>query len=163
MDQQYDIDQSVNPAPEFPMKWHKFLIYFSLWAGAVLCVINGLMLLTGMHYGGGSDTRMVYAFYSGLQAVDMIIGLVYLACAVAYIITRFKLAKLERKGAKLVVLIPMIMAALNLIYPLLASMVTGLSMGDLMDSSAIGSIVGGVALSIYNKKYYEERDSILID
>ena len=73
------------------------------------------------------------------------------------------LAKLERQGAKLVVLIPMIMAALNLVYPLLASMVTGLSMGDLMDSSVIGSIVGGVALSIYNKKYYEERDSILID
>ena len=163
MEQQYNTNQPVNSTPEFPMKWHNFLIYFSLWAGAVLCVINGVMMLTGMHYGGGSDTRMVYAFYEGLKAIDVLFGLVYLACAVAYIITRFKLAKLERQGAKLVVLIPMIMAALNLVYPLLASMVTGLSMGDLMDSSVIGSIVGGIALSIYNKKYYEERDSILID
>ncbi len=34
--------------PELPMKWYKFVINFSLWAGALLNIGNGIMALMGM-------------------------------------------------------------------------------------------------------------------
>lgn len=166
MEQQYHteyMEQQPQPKPEFPMKWHKFMIYFSLWAGAVISLVNAWIYFTGSHYGDASDARMVYAFYKGLKPVDVLFGILMLASAVAYIVARFKLAKLQRSGVKMVVALPVIMAVLSIGYILAASGVTGLSVGELMDSSSVGSLVGAIALAFYNKRYYAERDAILVD
>ena len=48
-----------------PMNWHKFLVYFGLWAGAVLNLINGFLLLTGSHY--GDEKELVYYFFPKLK------------------------------------------------------------------------------------------------
>lgn len=40
-------------AEAYPMKWHKFLIYFALWAGAVLNLISGVQMFSvGLNAGG---------------------------------------------------------------------------------------------------------------
>lgn len=43
-------------ANQMPMKWYNFLIYFALFAGAVLNVLTGIFMLTGAQYNmqGGS-------------------------------------------------------------------------------------------------------------
>ena len=60
-------DGLVQPVPK--MKWYKFLIYFSLWAGALLNIGNGLMALQGMQYETGSEVtaELVYAMFDGLK------------------------------------------------------------------------------------------------
>ena len=155
------MENNAQYTPEYPMKWHKFLIYFSLWAGAVIAAINAVMMLLGLHY--GEEAQLVYAIYKGLKPVDVLFGLLMLACGVAYIVARFKLARLERSGVKMVITLPIIMVVLNIAYPLVVSFVTGISMGEMWDSSSVGSIVGSVVLAMYNKKYYTERDALLVD
>ena len=75
------------------MKWHKFLIYFALWLGAVMNVISGFSLLTGSVYEAqGVSATQVYRAYEGLKGVDMLMGAATIALAVLLIVARFALA-----------------------------------------------------------------------
>ena len=60
--------QQVAPAtslqPQPKMGWFKFLIYFSLFAAAVLNVVNAIQLLTGSHY-GNTIINLIYYFAAG--------------------------------------------------------------------------------------------------
>ena len=79
--------------PDMPMKWHKFLIYFALWLGAVMNVISGFSLLTGSVYEAqGVSATQVYRAYEGLKGVDMLMGAATIALAVLLIVARFALA-----------------------------------------------------------------------
>lgn len=160
MEQQYS---TYEQQPQLPMKWHKFLIYFSLWASAAVVVFNGITLLTGMHYGGGNQTELVYRMYEGMKPVDLLFGLVMIAFAIAYIITRFQLAGMKRQGTKLVVWLPLAVAAFDLLYPLAVSFVTDLPLGELMDSASVGGMIGGVVLAMCNRQYYGKRDFMFSD
>lgn len=65
----------VNPvfeAPKYPMKWFKFLIYFALWFGGILNVLNGIRMMTGRQYGGLEE--LVYELYGSLQIADILVG-----------------------------------------------------------------------------------------
>ena len=79
VNQQYPMNNQYVPGNQYPMKWYKFLIYFALFAGAVLNAISGIQMLTGAHYGGVAD--YVYAIFDGLQIVDVLMGLATLALA----------------------------------------------------------------------------------
>ena len=153
----------VQPTVDMPMKWHNFLIYFSLWVSAVMNVRNGFMMFTGAHYGGENEARMVYNFFDGLKSVDVIMGLLFIGMAVFAIVTRFSLAKFKEKGPKLLLAVYALNAVLSLGYPLLASAVTGMALSELMDSSAVGNIVGAVVMIFINKTYYDKRAHLFVN
>ena len=50
-------------SPALPMKWYKFVIYFQLFAGAVLYVYDAFQYATGMVYGGFQTAGMVFTVY----------------------------------------------------------------------------------------------------
>ena len=81
------------------MKWYRFLIYFSLFAGAALCFINALRIFTGTYYisvESGNYTASLYEQYAGLFIVDMIYGVCLLLQAAFMVYTRFALAAYRR-------------------------------------------------------------------
>lgn len=158
---EYNLENQQQVKPEFSMKWHKFLISFSLWAGAVIAVVNAAILLICAHEGG--DAKVIYEIYKREKPVAVLFGLLMLACGVAYIVARFKLARLERAGVKMLIALPIIMVVLKIAYRPLVSFVTGVSMGEMLDFFGISSIVGTVFLAVYNKKYYTEREALLVD
>lgn len=153
----------AQPTIDMPMKWHKFLIYFSLWASAVMNVINGFMMFTGAHYGGENEAKMVYNYFDGLKSVDVIMGVLFVGMAVFAIVTRFSLAKYPAKGPKLLLAVYGLNAVLTLVYPLLASAVTGMELSELMDSSTISSIVSSVVMIFVNKTYYNNRAHLFVN
>ena len=153
----------VQPTADTPMKWHKFLIYFSLWASAVMNVLNSFVMFTGAHYGGENEARMVYNFFDGLKSVDIIMGVLFIGIAIFAIVTRFSLAKYQSKGPKQLLAVYGLNAVLTVAYPLLASAVTGMELSELMDSSTISSIVSSVVMILINKTYYDKRAHLFVN
>lgn len=155
------VPQTKSTIPDMPMKWHKFLIYFSLWAGAIMNVLTGIGTLTGSIYAGeGVDPEMIYRVFGGLKAVDVLMGVVFIALAVLLIVARFALAGYKKNGPKLLVIAYAANIALALIYPIMVAAVTGLSFGDLFDVSTL--ISSGIML-VVNKIYYDKRAHLFVN
>lgn len=148
-----NLDQANTPS----MKWHKFLIYFSLWAGAVLNLLNAVQYLTGSIYGSGSEANLVYAYYDGLKAVDMLMAMLLIVISVFSIVTRFALAGYKARGPQMLMGLYLINMIAAVFYLVIASVVTGISLGDLVDSSTISSLISSIAMVFINKSYYGKR------
>ena len=83
MSQYNDSENNSSYQPDLPMRWHGFLIYFSLWAGAVSVVVSAFRLFTGMDYTqGGLSLDYVYGMYPSLRTISMLFGAIFLALSV---------------------------------------------------------------------------------
>ena len=79
-----------------PMAWFKFIIYFQLFANAACNLIIAFMWITGLHY--GESAGLYYEVCPPLKAVDVIYGLICIACAVVAILVRQKLAHYKKSA-----------------------------------------------------------------
>ncbi|MBE5785920.1 MAG: hypothetical protein E7324_00095 [Clostridiales bacterium] len=156
----YNPQYAAPAAPALPMNWHKFVIYFVLFANAVLNVINAIQYFTGSIYGGEYEKRMVYTVFSGLQTIDVLMGIMCLAVAVYALLTRFALAGYQAKAPKMMSSMYLINAGIAILYLLLASASTGIGLGDLMNASLATSLVVSVIMFFANKTYYAKRAAL---
>ncbi|MBE5811597.1 MAG: hypothetical protein E7318_11785 [Clostridiales bacterium] len=149
--------EKSTPAPSYPMKWHNFLIYFSLWAGGILNAINGLTYLTGSVY--GSDADYIYRYYDGLKGMDMFYGVAVIALGVLLIITRFQLAGYKAKGPSMLTICYIATLAISVLYGIIAAGITGLSLMELINPASIGT---SIAMIFINKNYYDKRSDLFV-
>lgn len=75
------------------MKWYKFIIYFQLFAGAVLSFFEGVKYFLGLYYGDLGMAALVYQRWDALRVLDIFMGLYNWAMIGMYLVTRQKLAK----------------------------------------------------------------------
>ena len=141
-----------------PMKWHNFLIYFSLWAGGILNAIIGLTYITGTVY--GEDANYIYRYYDGLKGLDMLYGLVCIGLGVLLIITRFQLAGYKSSGPAMLTITYIATLAVSVLYILIASGITGLSLLELINPASIGS---SIAMIFINRAYYSKRAELFVN
>lgn len=138
------------------MKWHKFLIYFTLWAAAVIAVLNAAQLFLGTHY--GDQASVVYMVYPSIKSLDFVFGVLYILLAVWAVVTRFKLAGYSRSGPTMLTAYYVLGLILSLAYLLMCSLVTneaGMFGELLVDSSP--DFVGSIIMIIVNHQYYQKR------
>ena len=160
---EYNKDSGYQP-PEMGMKWHKFLIYFSLWAGAVLYVISGMLLITGGIYNSsGVSSSMIYAYYGSLKTVDVIFGLLYIALACYLIYTRFQLARFKFGAPSKLTICYVLGVVIAVAYMIGVSSATDLSISDMMDSRTTTQIITSIAMIIINKVYYDKRSHLFVN
>lgn len=99
MDTTYNSDintpKDETAAPAFGMKWHNFLIYFSLWAGAILNALIG-----------------VVCFTEGMP----LYGVVLIGAAVYTVFVRFQLANLKKNAYKHLLAAQLIVIAADLLF-----------------------------------------------
>lgn len=89
--------QSVQP--ELGMKWFKFVIYFQLFLSALVNIINGFRISTGLHYGVTSrQLDYIYNHFDGLKMLDVCIGICIVVLGVLALITRFMLSGYKKCG-----------------------------------------------------------------
>ena len=136
------------------MGWHKFLIYFALWAGAVMNIISAVGMFTGTIYEGAAD--MVYMAYPALHIVDLLYG--GLLCALAFwmIYTRFALAKFRKPAPRMLNLVYIFAVSLSWFYSLTAAMLTGLPILEAL-ASLVGSTISSALMILINTNYYRKR------
>lgn len=107
------------PAPmALTMKWFKFLIYFALWASAVLNAINAYAFFSDYRYTdkGTSFQKLYYSLFDGLQALDIVVGILCLVAIVIAIVTRFRLASFRKDGPKWLSMVYALNILISLVY-----------------------------------------------
>lgn len=150
------------PVAPLPMNWHKFLVYFGLWAGAVYNLISGILALTGKHY--GSDSKLVYFVIPSLKTPDVIFGIAVLAMAVMGVITAINLLSYKALGPKLVCILYLVGGCITLIYVIWVAIILSdydASLGNMI-ATTIVSLVVDVLMFIANKVYYGKRASMFV-
>lgn len=148
-------------APELSMGWFKFLIYFALFAGAVLNLIQGVNQVTGSVY--GAESALVYATFGDLRAVDIIVGVLCISLAVFGIITRFSLAGYKKSAPTMIVILYAGVAAVNIIYMIgVYAVLPSYVMSNLDLSSSISSTGVAVAMTIVNGIYFNKRKHLFV-
>ena len=144
-----------------PMKWHKFLIYFSLWAGALLTISDGCTLLNGLHYGGNAE--QVYRYFSSLRSVDCTFAVIYFGIAAFMIYTRFQLAGFKQGAPGKLTLLYILQLIITLAYGLIVSNIVGMSFSEAMGETAITSLGSSIAMIFINRSYYGKRDYLFVN
>ena len=146
---------------EMPMKWHKFLIYFSLWMGALGCLVTAFQLMTGAHYGSGM-ADMVYSYFKALKTVDVIFGLLYIAIGIFMIYTHFQLSNLKIGAPRKLTLVYILQLAGSIGYILLAASIINVSLAEVVDSQMIASLLTSVVMIFVNRVYYGKRSHMFV-
>ena len=144
------------------MKWFKFIIYFQLFASAVMNGYNAFQLFSGNQYEGTAKT--VYFLYPGLKTADTIYGFVVLGLAALAIFVRFRLAQFRKDGPVLYYALMVADVLSALLYLFLASSATGLPLDQaLQDSSILATLAGAGIMLIVNMIYFGRRKDLFIN
>lgn len=149
---------------EKPMGWFKFMIYFALFAGALLNLVTAIQMLTGAQYGDSKD--LVYGFFPSLKTIDVIMGIVLLGLVAFIILVRFRLAGFKKDGPKLLAVMYAAVLAFNILYIILVASVLsdfGAGIGDLLTPSVVVSLLGSAVMLIVNKIYFDKRKELFIN
>ena len=142
------------------MGWYKFLIYFALFASAVLNAVNGINLFTGEIYDGAAE--LVYGVFDGLQALDMFVGgaSVVLACMAIYV--RIRLAGYYKNGPKLLNNLYLAVIAVQLIY-IIGVYIIFEDAAEAVDfGGAYVNIAYGCAMMGANASYFKKREHLFV-
>ena len=153
------------PGPELPMKWHKFLVYFSLWAGALLNAINGARMITGAQY--GQHANAVYLVFAGLKPVDVGFGALLIVIAGFEVCTALSLLKFKKAGPNMLTVLYVTNAAATVLYNAIAAgIISSGGYGANLSSiyaDAIGVPVISVIMLIINRIYYKKRKHLFVN
>lgn len=150
------------PVPEQPMNWFKFLIYFSLFAAAVLNLITGIRYLNGSDYGADADA--VYRVFPDLQGLDTFMGLACIALAAVAIFARFALAGYKANGPKLLMALYIAVCAVDLIYIFAVQAILPEFVVELIDfSSLYSNAITSAVIAIINYNYFKKRKHLFVN
>ena len=150
-----------------PMKWHKFLIYFSLWASAVFVFLRGAGFAALGIFSEESNSQSFPL--PGVKTLNVVYGVFYLACAVYHIYTRYQLARFRKGAPKHLLILYAIIPVSELLYAPLMLIAAGLPVSLLLEdpAKAIGGTIGGIfgtwLVCVLNKIYYDKRKELFIN
>ena len=149
------VDASAAP----PLKGSKFVSGVQLFLSALSLAGTGVMLLTGAQYMTeyGNAKDLVYTFYAGLQVVDIVFAVVFIALAVFAIVVRMNLAKFKRGATNqyLAFLGGNIVA--QILYLVALAIVTQVGPLETLDSSTVIQLVSSVVMIVLSKIYFDKR------
>ncbi len=151
-----DISVSPGKATALPMKWYNFLIFFALWAGAILNLLTGITHLFGWTYAAvGTSSKEIYATLGqGLQILDIVMGAAMIGLGIFSIVVRFQLAGYKKQGPRLLLVLYGVSVVVSILYPIIASAITSV---NVMDSSLISSLVVSLVMMFVNYVYFKKR------
>ncbi len=137
-----------------PMKWHKFLIYFSLWGTALM---NIIITPIGIYSSLSHQIRRDYPVFYGLTIVFI---LLCISLGILAVITRFALADYRRKGPRLLVAMYVCTALLPILFNSLFSLSLGGPLLAPLPLSDVYSCVVSLVMAGINAVYYKKRTEL---
>ena len=161
--QQSSYEVYSGPVPQQGMKWHKFLVYFSLWAGALANLWNGIQAMTGLQYKGSAET--VYRMFPGMKGADTVFGGMCIVISVLLVITAVSLLKFKANGPKLLTLAYAVSVTACLIYVIWVAVILSRYGADVRSalSSTFMSLVISVIMIFVNRSYYRKRAHLFVN
>lgn len=140
------------------MKWYKFLIYFALWAGAIVNLIDSLQFFTGSIL--GDDVEILYAYYPLLKVLNLAFALILVTYAVFAIYTRYRLAQFRQNGPVCLHALYLVQLAMVLIYWLAGSLI----LGEWLDlASGFSDLISSIVILCINIVYFRKRKHLFVN
>ena len=140
---------------ENEMKWFKFLIYFVLFADAVMRIADGVMKVTGGVSRGG-----MYDAYGFLKPVDIVFGIVSFGLAAFCVYTRFQLSGFKKNSPKLFYLLNILITVYSVAYDIVYLVIVSLEANKFFASDVIDLVITVVSMGLYiffSAVYFDRR------
>lgn len=143
------------------MRWYNFLIWFGLYAGAVLNMLEGLRMITGKMYQiSGYSPEKIYQVFPLLRYANIFFGICLFALGLFCVNVRISLRRFEKKGpAKYYILligINVIQIAGLVVYALLGKKygvaVNNAGISDILMQAGAGLIVLAVSYIYFSNR-----------
>ena len=145
--------------PAMPMKWYKFLIYFSLILTGLSNMYTGVQAVMGMQYGTKEQSAQVYAVYPGLHILDIVYGVLLIILGVFVFIVRQQLAGYRAKGPKYLLIMYIASLILEIFYIGAGSLLSGVNLLKASESGIM--LISSILVSLFmigaNKVYFDKR------
>lgn len=156
------------PAAQKPMKWFKYLIYFSLWSRFVIYIFTGMYIISGYRFFGYTDS--IYSLIPGQSTVDFIYGIACIFIGFYTIVTRFQLAQFCRNAPKMLYGIYFLDFMFSLFYLIASAAITLIPFAQLSDTPMIGQIamemiyhlVAVAMMIVINAIYFGKRREMFV-
>ena len=147
-----------------PMRWYNFLIYFALFAGAILNFIDALQIFFGVYYVDEkfvNYTETLYANAPGLRILDYCYaGVLILLCAFM-IYTRFALAGYRTFAPMLLVSLYVISGLVGALYTMLTMLIGQSEVSAFYLTATVISVIIGIGCNVLiaflNHIYFSKR------
>ena len=143
-------DPATLPQNTYPMKWHKFLFYFQLFAAALGSLYNAVVCCRMGFLG--------LCTFGPWNVIYAIAGVICVVLAVWAIYVRFRLAGFRRTGPKMYLLF----LAINCVFQVL-NLVIAFGGDITTTSSAVGSVVSSVLMLVLTNIYYKKRAELFVN
>ena len=143
------------------MRWFEFIIYIQLFLNMALNLFNAVNLISGNIYRTrGIEAVAVYDMYPGMQMLDKLRGIMYLALIVFVIIVRQRLAKYKKNGPQLYLAFLVVqMLVLGIVFDFIAYlMIQNGNFASIIRSAVLFGIV-----FVGNKIYFDKRKDLFIN
>lgn len=148
-----------------PIKWHKFLTWFGLWAAAVICLLTSISVLSVSRY-----SQYGWSFYeldvivSRLRAADIAYGLVDIALAILYFYTVILLRKYRIRGLMLLTVAYIVRLLSAVLYFFITWIVVTVPF-VLVDNPGIvlWHIILPIVMIFVNMAYYRKRAHLFVN
>lgn len=173
----YNVQQPVNtvqqPETNLGMSWFKFIIYFQIFASAIINIL--------ICFGAYSQLQELDGFRGYMDALDsyidanqtwsIIVLVAFIAVGVFGFMVRGKLAGFKVDGPKQYLIYMGLIVAVQVIYMIAVYMLTNdlqeavgmdLDIGSSM-SSSIPSLVVSVVMIFVNKVYFDKRKHLFVN
>ena len=152
-------DEQESTRINLGMKWFKFLIYFGLWAGAILNFVTGVRMMTGNIYlSEGVNADLVYKTFPNLQSVDVLFGLLFCAFAIFQIVTRFYLAGFKKIAPAMLSVVYIANGVFNFVYNSIVASIISSNLGG----QTIVTILVAIVMVIVNNYYFGNRKNLFV-
>lgn len=152
---------SVDSASSQPgMKWYRFIIYFSLFAGMLVSLYEAYQALSGAMYStDASELKQIYAYFDGLQASSMIFGVLFILTAAFAFLVRQRLAEFRRNAPQLFMayLITSIVITIGF-----NAVISGIVEMSIWTSQSISSLVSSAIMVAVNFVYFNKRKHLFV-
>ncbi len=160
----YNYDANGTMQPEPGMKWYGFVINFQLFVSALFGLYNAYQYLTGRIYALDSvSVSQIYSYFRGLRALDIVMGIAYIALAVFAIVTRQALAKLRKQGPTMLYAYLGFQILILVIYLIAGAGIANVPVSSLVNPGIIGNIGGIVLTLIVDFIYFNKRSYLFVN
>lgn len=149
-----------------PMNWFKFLIYFMLFADAVISVTNAYGFITGSIYSvisaGEYTAADIYGKYGvALRIADMLYAACLIIFAVLTVVARYRLAGFKKDGPVYLYVAYTLSIVFSLAYAIAENIIMGIDYQVI--ASAVVSMIPQAVFVYLNYLYFKKRKHLFVN
>ncbi|MBR6704720.1 MAG: zinc ribbon domain-containing protein [Lachnospiraceae bacterium] len=142
---------------QLPMKWHKFLCYFSLWLSAVLNIVFGFLYLS-------EEASLVDAYVPELETPNGVYGIFAILIGILCAVTAILLLKFKKNGPRILHFTLLNSAVGNVVIMVWVALILsgyGADATVLYVRAGI-TLVASLIVIALNKTYYNKRAHLFV-